>query len=126
VQTTAKKSSKFTKKNHICRWYDDTQPCKISFVQTRLRLWDIKITNFKSECCPDDLLEICKFVKITNFKPQHILQGCVSSYHLHMSFFVNLDDFFTVVCTGFHEGCDFHLIRCLSEQGGRIVFFALN
>jgi hypothetical protein len=27
-------------------------------------------------------------------------------------FLVNLDDFFAVVCTGFHEGCGFHLIRC--------------
>ena len=31
LQTTAKKSSKFTKKNHTCRWYDDTQFCKISY-----------------------------------------------------------------------------------------------
>jgi hypothetical protein len=27
-------------------------------------------------------------------------------------FLVNLDDFFAVVCTDFHEGCGFHLIRC--------------
>ena len=30
-------------------------------VQTRLRLWDMKITNFKPESCPYDLLEICSF-----------------------------------------------------------------
>ena len=29
VQTTTKKLFKFTKKNHTCRWYDDTQLCKI-------------------------------------------------------------------------------------------------
>jgi len=29
VQTTAKKLFKFTKKNHTCRWYDDTQSYKI-------------------------------------------------------------------------------------------------
>ena len=30
-------------------------------VQIQLRLWDIKITNFKPESCPDDLLEIYYF-----------------------------------------------------------------
>ena len=30
-------------------------------VQTRLRLWDIKTTNFKLRSCPYDLLEICYF-----------------------------------------------------------------
>ena len=30
-------------------------------VQTRLRLWDIQIINFKPESCPNDLLEICYF-----------------------------------------------------------------
>ena len=30
-------------------------------VQTRIRLWDIKIKNFKPESCPDDLLEIYYF-----------------------------------------------------------------
>jgi hypothetical protein len=43
---------------------------------------------------------------------QNILQGCVSSYHLHMWFFwVNLD-FFAMVYTGFHKEYDFHMIRC--------------
>jgi hypothetical protein len=28
-------------------------------------------------------------------------------------FLVNLDDFFVIVCMCFHEGCGFHLIRCL-------------
>ena len=30
-------------------------------IQTRLRLRDIKITNFKPRSCPDDLLEIYYF-----------------------------------------------------------------
>ena len=34
---------------------------------------------------------------------QDILQGYVSSYHLDMWFFFNLDDFFVMVCTSFHE-----------------------
>ena len=56
----AKKSSKFTQKiTHV----DDMIIHNLVkyLVQTRLRLWDIKITNFKSESCPNDLLEICYF-----------------------------------------------------------------
>jgi hypothetical protein len=30
-------------------------------------------------------------------------------------FFVNLDDFFIVVCTGFYKEYGFHLIRCLKR-----------
>jgi hypothetical protein len=89
-------------KNHICRWYDNLVKY---LVQTRLYLWDIKITNFL-------------FLYLTNKVEfgQDILQDCVSSYHLHMCFLVNLDDFFAMVCMGFHEGCSFHLIRCLDEM----------
>jgi hypothetical protein len=29
---------------------------------------------------------------------------------------MNLDDFFAMVCMGFHEGCGFHLICCLDEM----------
>ena len=60
VQTTTKKSSNFTQKiTHV----DDMIIHNLIkyLVQTRLRLWDIKITNFKPESCPDDLLEICYF-----------------------------------------------------------------
>ena len=55
-------------------------------VQTRLRLWDMKITNFKPESCLDDLLEIYYFhisLKESEFG-QDILQDCVSSYHLYV------------------------------------------
>ena len=60
MQTTAKKSSKFMKKiTHI----DDMMIHNLVkyLVQTRLRLLDIKITIFKPESYPDDLLEICYF-----------------------------------------------------------------
>ena len=55
VQTTAKKSSKFTKKiTHV----DNMMLYNLVkyLVQTRLRLWDIKITNFKTKNCPNDWL----------------------------------------------------------------------
>ena len=31
-------------------------------------------------------------------------------------FLVNLDDYFTVVCTSFHEGCGFHQICSLVRK----------
>jgi len=40
---------------------------------------------------------------------QYILQNCVSSYHLYVCFFfMNLDDFLTMICTNFHENCGLH------------------
>ena len=60
VQITVKKSSKFTKKiTHV----DNMMIYNLVkyLVQTRLHLWDIKITNLKPESCPDDLLETCYF-----------------------------------------------------------------
>jgi hypothetical protein len=38
------------------------------------------------------------------------LQHFVCLYHLHVIFLVNLDDFFVMICTSFHEGCRFHQI----------------
>ena len=60
MQTTAKKSSKFIKK---ITYLDDMMIHNFVkyLIQTRLRLWDIKRTNFKPGSCPDDLLEICYF-----------------------------------------------------------------
>ena len=89
VQTTAKKSSKFIKKiTHI----DDIMIHNLVkyLVQTLFRLWDIKITNFY-------LTNEVEF-------GQYILQDCASSYHLHVWFFwVNLDNFFAMICTNFHK-----------------------
>jgi len=43
-------------------------------------------------------------------------------------FFMNLDDFFVVVCTGFHEGCGFHQICSLYALvlGLHLVHLILN
>ena len=118
MQITAKNSSKFTKKiTHV----DDMiihNLIKYS-VQTLLHLWDIKITN--SLQISRNLL----FLYLTNEVEfgQDILQDCVSSYHLYVwFFFVNLDDFFTVVCTSFHERCGFHQIRFHWQKVGKVAF----
>ena len=42
-----------------------------------------------------------------NIVYQHIIYMC--------DFLVNLNDFFAVVCTGFHEGSGFHKIRSLQR-----------
>jgi len=71
-----------------------------------LRLWAIKITNFKPESCPDDLLEICYFyISQTKSSLDKIFYKIVYHNIIYMCdfFLVNLDDFFAVVCTGFHE-----------------------
>ena len=102
-----KKLSKFTKKiSHI----DDMMIHNFVkyLVQTQFRLWDIKITNHLDNLLAWNLL----FLYLTNEVEfgQDILQGCVSSYHLHVCFFVNLDDYFAMIYTGFHKDCGFHLI----------------
>jgi hypothetical protein len=80
VQSTVKKSSRFKKK--IIHIDDIMIPISIKyFFQTRLCLWDIKITNFK-------LAWNLLFLYLTNeveFE-QNILQFCVLSYHLHVWF----------------------------------------
>jgi len=80
------------------------------FVQTRLRLWDIEITNFKSESCPNDLLEICYFyISQTKWSLDKIFYKIVYHHIIYMcDFLVNLDDFFVVVYMGFHENCGLH------------------
>ena len=103
VQTMVKKSSKLKKITHV----DDMMMHNFVkyLVQTRFHLWNIKRTNFKPESCPNDLLEIYYFYLTNEVEfGQDILQDCVSSYHLHVWFFLmNLDNFFVVVCMGFHE-----------------------
>jgi hypothetical protein len=103
-------------KNHICRWYDDRQPYKISCPNSTSFV-RYKNNKFLTNRLDNFLAWNLLFLYLTNEVEfgQDILQGCVSSYHLHMWFLVNLDDFFAVVCTGFHEGCGFHLIRCHSK-----------
>ena len=98
------KSSLNSQKNHTYRWYDDKQHCKIS-CPNRLRLWDIKRTNFKPGSCPDNLLEICYFyISQTKSSLNKIFYKVVYHHIIYMcDFFVNLDDFFIIICICFHE-----------------------
>ena len=103
VQTMVKKLFKLKKITHV----DDMMMHNFVkyLVQTRFHLWDIKRTNFKPGSCPNDLLEIYYFYLTNEVEfGQDILQDCVSSYHLHVWFFLmNLDNFFIVVCMDFHK-----------------------
>ena len=78
------------------------------FVQNRLRLWDIKITNFK--------LKSCIFIshKRSRFWTRYFTRLCIIISSICVIFLVNLDDFFAVICTGFHEDYDFHPICSLT------------
>jgi len=80
------------------------------FVQTRLVLWDIQITNFKSESCPSDLLEICYFyISQTKSSLDKIFYKGVYHHIIYMcDFFGEFRRIFSVVCMGFHEGCGLH------------------
>ena len=62
-------------------------------VQTRLHLWDIKITNFV----------IFISHRWSRVWTRYFTRLCIIISSRCVIFFVNLDDFFTVVCTGFHE-----------------------
>jgi len=55
-------------------------------------------------------LEICYFyISQTNSNLDKIFYKIVYNHIIYMcDFLVNLDNFFAVVCTGFHEGCGFH------------------
>ena len=89
VQTTAKKSSKFTKKiTHV----DDMMIHNLVkyLVQTRLLLRDIyKNNKFLTNHLDSFWLEICYFYisQTKSSLEKIILQGCVSIYHLHVWFF---------------------------------------
>jgi hypothetical protein len=95
VQTT-KKTRLNSPKNHMCRWYDDTQLCKISYPITPLHLWNIKITNFKPETCPYDLLVICYFYISQTKSSFNKIFDKVMYHHIICTcdFCVNFDDFF--------------------------------
>ena len=101
VQTMAKKLSKFTKKiTHV----DDIMIHNLVkyFVQNRLRLWDIKITNFKLESCLGYLLEICYFyISQTKSSLDKIFYKIVYHHIIYMcDFFGKFRRFF---CRGLHE-----------------------
>jgi hypothetical protein len=44
---------------------------------------------------------------------QDILQDYVSSYHMHVWFFVELGQLFIVVCMDYHEDYGFHHIQSI-------------
>ena len=109
VQTMEKKWSKFTK-NHTCRWYDDIQFCKIScpnltsFVRYRNNKF---LTNHLDCFLAWNLL----FLYLTNeieFWIRYFIRLCIIISSTYLIFCVNLDYFFAVVCTDFHEGCGLH------------------
>jgi hypothetical protein len=62
-----------------------------------------------------NLDEICYFyISQTKSSLDKIFYKIVYHHIIYLcDFLVNLDDFFAVVCTGFHERCGFHLIHCL-------------
>ena len=87
-------------KNHTCRWYDYTQHCK-NLIQTQLCLWDIKITNFKLENYPDDLLEICYFYMLqTKSSLNKIFYKVVHHHIIYMCNF--FDEFRRLFWRGLH------------------------
>ena len=65
-------------------------------VQTRLRLRDIKRSNFKPGSCPDDLLEIYYFyISQTKSSLDKIFYKVVYHHIIYIcDFLMNLDDFF--------------------------------
>ena len=88
-------------KNHTCRWYDDTQPYKISCPNSTLFV-RYKNDKFQARKMSIWFVRNLLFLYLTNeveFE-QYILQGCVSSYHLHVWFFAEYRRFF---CRGLHE-----------------------
>ena len=121
-----KKSSKFIKKiAHV----DDMMIHNLVkyLVQTRLRLWDIKITNFKPESCPDDLLEICYFyISQTKSSLNKIFYKVVYHHIIYMYDF--FDKFRRLFCYDLHRfsrDCGLH--RCFFEKPRRVrLFLALQ
>jgi hypothetical protein len=87
VQTT-KKTRLNSPKNHMCRWYDDTQLCKISYSINSTSFVKYKNNKFQARNLPIWFISNLLFLYLTNeieFQ-QDIWQGYVSSYHLHMWF----------------------------------------
>ena len=108
VETTTNKSSKFIKK---ITYVDDMMIHNLVkyIVQTRLRFWDI-----------------LKFVIFISHKRSRVwtiyfIKLCIIISSTCVIFFVNLDEFFAIVCTDFHEGCGFHQIRCHYKKKSKVT-----
>ena len=70
-------------------------------VQTQLRLWDIKISNFKLESYPCDLLKICYFyISQTKSSLDKIFYKIVYYYITYMCDFFG--EFRRLFCRGLH------------------------
>ena len=92
----AKKSSKFTKKiTHL----DDMMVHNFIkyLIQTRLRLWDIKRTNFFGE------FVIFISHKRSRVWTKYFTKLFIIISYIYVIFLVNLDNFFGMVCTDFHK-----------------------
>ena len=85
-------------KNHTCRWYYDTQPCKQSCPNSTL------FVRYKNN-------KFLKIVIFISYKWSRVwagyLQACVIILSTCVIFFVNLDDFFAMIYTDFHEDYGF-------------------
>ena len=83
---------------------NDTQFCKISCPNSTssMRYKNNKFLTF--------WLEICYFyISQTKSSLGKIFYNIIYQHIIYMcDFLVNLDDFFAVVCTGFHENCGLH------------------
>ena len=113
IQTMTKKSYKFMKKiTHI----DDMMIHNLVkyLVQTQLRLWDLLLSG---------QLVGLKFVILISHKRSwvwtwYFARLCIIISSTYVIFFVNLDDFFAVVCMNFHEKCGLHQIFFLINKAG--------
>ena len=96
MKTHANHSKKATTIHQKITHVDDMMTYNLIkyLVQTRLRLRDIKITNFKLESCPHDLLEICYFYILqTKSSLDIIFYKIVYHRIIYMcDFLVNLND----------------------------------
>jgi hypothetical protein len=88
----AKKSSKFIKK---ITYVDDMMIHNLVKYLVQTRLSDLKFVVFISH-------------KRSRVWTRYFTRLCIIISSTYVIFLVNLDDFFTVICTGFHEGCGFH------------------
>ena len=102
VQITAKKSSKFKKISHVD--YMMLYNLVKYLVQTRLRLWDIKIS------------------KISEVWTKYFTKLCIIISSICVIFLVNLDDFFCHSLHEFSRTCDLHKI-CSYLEGISLTNF---
>ena len=92
-------------KNHTCRWYDDTQPCKISCPNSTSFV-RYKNNKFQARKLSRWLVRNLLFFithKRNRVWTRYFTRLCIIISSTCAIFLVNLDDFFAVVCTGFHE-----------------------